>query len=288
MAQPTVSRTALGAAVMRLIEQYQPEQTRLFNDTVVKDLVSAPVRFLMQFHAMRQFTIQQSDAITRGIYGVQICRTSFIDDAVRAALAQGIGQFMILGSGLDTRAYRLAGIERAQVYELDLPAAQEDKKRKLVQRYGRLPGHVTFVPVDFDNQSLDAALNGTSFDRSRPAMFLWEGVTQYLSQDAVRRTLEFAGKSAPGSRIVFTYVLKSIIERRSDIPNADKMMDRVVGQAPWIFGLEPAEIQSFLAPFHLKVIEDAGSAEYRERYLKPRGRALDIFAGERIVSAVVE
>lgn len=287
MAKQTVSRTALGAATMRLIEQYQPEDKRLFNDPVVKDLVGAPVRFLMQFNAMRRFTLNQSDAITPGIYGAQICRTRFIDDGVTAALVQGIDQVVILGAGLDTRAYRLPGIERARVYEVDLPAAQADKKRSLARRAGSLPGHVTFIPIDFDSQALEAALAGSSFDRSRPALFLWEGVTQYISAAAVRRTLEFVGACAPGSGIVFTYVLKSIIERRSGIPGADKMMDRVAQQAPWIFGLEPGEVEAYLREFHLELVEDLGSAEYREKYLKPLGRADAIFAGERIVRAVV-
>jgi methyltransferase (TIGR00027 family) len=287
MAKQTVSRTALGTATMRLIEQYQLERTRLFNDPVVEDLVGTPIRFLMKFGAMRHLTLQQSDAITKGIYGAQICRTRYTDDAVQAALAQGIDQIVILGAGLDTRPYRLPGIERVKVYEVDLPAVQADKKRKIEQHFGRLPGHVTFVPIDFDTQTLEAVLAGTTFDRSRPALFIWEGVTQYISEDGVRRTLDFVGKSAPGSSIVFTYVLKSIIERRSDIPNADRMMDRVAEQAPWIFGLEPSGIQPYLEIFHLLLVEDVGSADYQEKYLKPLGRDMEVFEGERIAHAVV-
>jgi len=287
MAKQTVSRTALGAATMRLIEQYQLERSRLFNDPVVKDLVGTPIRFLMRFGAMRRLTLQQSDAITKGIYGVQICRTRYIDDAVQAALAQGIDQIVILGAGLDTRPYRLPGIERVKVYEVDLPAVQADKKQKIEQHFGRVPGHVTFVPIDFDTQTLEAVLAGTTFDKSRSALFIWEGVTQYVSEDGVRRTLDFVGKSAPGSSIVFTYVLKSIIERRSDIPNADRMMDRVAEQAPWIFGLEPSGIQPYLEKFHLLLVEDVGSADYQEKYLKPLGRDMGVFEGERITHAVV-
>ena len=131
MAKQTVSRTALGAATCRLIEQYQPEGTRLFDDPVVKVLVGSLIRFLMQFASMRNFTIKQTDAVGAGIYGAQICRTRYIDDAVQAALAKGIGQLVILGAGFDTRPYRLPGIERIKVFEVDLLAVQEDKKKKL-------------------------------------------------------------------------------------------------------------------------------------------------------------
>lgn len=213
MAKQSVGNTALGAAMCRLIEQSQPEETRLFNDPVVKDLVGTPIRMLMQFESLRNFTIKQTEAIMQGIYGTQICRTRFIDDAVESALSQGIAQVVI---------------------------------------------------------------------------FVWEGVTQYLLEEAVRRTLAFVGKSAPGSILVFTYVLKSIIERRSDIAGADKMMDVVAkNNAPWLFGLEPSRIPSYLSPFHLHVIADVGNAEYQARYLKPLGRKLVVSEGERIVQARV-
>jgi methyltransferase (TIGR00027 family) len=287
MAKQTVSRTALGAATMRLIEQYQEKAVRLFEDAVVKDLVGPSVSFMMRFDGMRRFTLQQSDLITEGIYGMQVCRTRYIDDVVQASLDQSIRQVVILGAGLDTRAYRLAGLRQAAVFEADLPAAQADKRRKLEKLLGGLPEHVRFVPIDFDCRELADVLRASGFDSQRPALFIWEGVTQYVSEAGVRATLDCVGKCAPGSRLVFTYVLKSIIERRSDIPNANQMMDRVKQQAPWIFGLEPAGLTQYLETFHLKLLEDAGAAEYRVRYLEPLGRKDKVFPGERIVSAQV-
>jgi methyltransferase (TIGR00027 family) len=274
-------------AICRLIEQYQPDETRLFDDPVVKDLVGAPLRVMMQFASMRNFTIKRTDAIGNGIYGAQICRTRFIDDVVQTALSEGIGQLVILGAGFDTRPYRLPGMERVRVFEVDLPAVQNDKKKKIQEHFGRLPENVTFIPIDFDTQALEAVFAGTAFDPSRPAVFIWEGVSQYISEGAARRTLSFVGKSAPGSIIVFTYVLKSIIERRSDIPGAGKMMDVVAEHAPWIFGLEPSSIQAYLQPFHLALIVDVGSADYQEKYLQPLGRSLAVFEGERIAQALV-
>jgi methyltransferase (TIGR00027 family) len=179
---------------------------------------------LVQFACMRNYTIKRSDAITKGIYGAQICRTRYIDDAVQAALLQGIRQSAILGAGFDTRPYRLAGMEKVKVFEVDLPSVQEDKKKRLKKHFGRLPDNVTFVPIDFDTQSLEDVLPRAAFDPSRPAVFVWEGVTQYLSEEAVCRTLAFVGKSAPGSILIFTYVLKSVIERRSNIPGAAKQL----------------------------------------------------------------
>lgn len=288
MAKQSVGNTALGAAICRLIEQYQPKETRLFNDPLVKDLVGAPIRVLMQFASMRNLTMQQMDAITPGIYGVQISRTRFIDDAVQDALSRGIGQVVILGAGLDTRPYRLAGMERVKVFEVDLPSVQEEKKKKLQRRFGHLPEHVTFLLIDFDTQSLQAVFTGTAFDPASPAVFVWEGVTQYLSEEAVRQTLAFVGTSAPRSILVFTYVLKSLIERRSGIPGADKMMDRVAKQgSPWLFGLEPESLASFLEPFHLRLLADVGSTDYQANYFKPMKRELVVSEMERIAQATV-
>jgi methyltransferase (TIGR00027 family) len=288
MANQKVSNTALGAATCRLIEQYQPEETRLFNDTLVKDLVGTLIRALMRLSSMRNLAMQQMDAITPGIYGVQIARSRFIDEAVRDALAQGIAQVVILGAGLDTRAYRLDGMERARVFEVDLPVVQEGKKKRLQKHFGRLPEQITFLPIDFDTQSLEDAFNGTSFDPDRPAIFVWEGVTQYLSEEAVRRTLAFVGSLTSGSMLVFTYVLQSVIERQADIPGIEKMMEAMVKRgSPWLFGLEPSNVAAYLEPFHLHLTADVGSAEHQACYFKPLGRNLVVSEIERIAQATV-
>ena len=175
----------------------------------------------MRFAAMRNFTVKQTDGVLAGLYGEQICRTRYIDDAVVAALGQGLKQLVILGAGYDTRAFRLPLLEGVKVYEVDLPAVHDDKRQKVQKRFGRWPEHVTYLPIDFDKQKLVDVFAGTPFDRSQPAVFVWEAVTQYLSEGAVRETLEFVGKAAPGSVLIFTYVLQSVVERRSEILGTD-------------------------------------------------------------------
>lgn len=287
MASPRVRNTAVGAATCRLIEQYQPEATRLFNDPVIRGMLSAPIPFLMRLAAVRNFTVKQTDGVLAGLYGEQICRTRYIDDAVVAALEQGIQQLVILGAGYDTRAYRLPDLQGVSVLEVDLPSVQADKKQKVQKFLGGLPAHVTYLPIDFDTQRLANVLTGAAYDRSRPAVFVWEAVTQYITADAVKQTLDFVGHAAAGSRLVFTYVLKSVIERRSDIPGANKLMDFAARGAPFIFGLEPAELPAFLAPFGLDLTADVGNAYYQESYLKPMTRAMEVMEVERVAQAVV-
>jgi methyltransferase (TIGR00027 family) len=271
-----------------LIEQSQPKGARLFDDEVIKDLVGTPIRTMMRFAPMRSFTVRRADAVLDGLYGAQICRTRFIDEVVQASLSKDIGQLVILGAGLDTRPYRLPDMERVKVLELDLPSVQEEKKKRLRNHFARLPENVSFLPIDFANQSLGAVLTGTVFDPSDPAVFVWEGVSQYLSEESVRLTLAFVGKSAPGSVLVFTYVLKSIVERRSAIPGADRLMDVVAKNgAAWVFGLEPSSVASFLAPYHLDLIADVGGADHQAWYLGPRGRKLVVSECERVAQSVV-
>ncbi|HYC20722.1 MAG TPA: SAM-dependent methyltransferase [Candidatus Bathyarchaeia archaeon] len=194
---------------------------------------------------------------------------------------------MILGAGLDTRPCRLAAPAHVKVFEVDLPSVQQEKKKRLQKHLGSLPKQVAFIPIDFNTESLEDVLTRTG-DAFTPAVFVWEGVTQYLSEEAVRRTLAFVGKSAPGSILIFTYVLKSVIERRSNIPGADKMVDYVAKHnIPWIFGLESSSVPSFLKPFHLNLTVDVGNADYQARYLKPRGRTLVVSEAERAVQATV-
>ncbi len=288
MAKQAVGNTALGAATCRLIEQSEPEATRLFYDPVVNALVGPSIRTLMQFKSIRNFTKKQTDAIMPGTYGTQVCRTRWIDDAVQDVLSQGIGQVVILGAGFDTRPYRLAGMEHVNVFEVDLPSVQADKKKQLQKHFGQVPKHVTFLPIDFDTQNLEAIFPGTIFDPSKPTVFVWEGVTQYLSEEAIRQTLIFAGKAAPGSILIFTYVLKSIIERHSNVPGATTIMKMMAKRnSPWLFGLEPSSVSSFLQPFHLILEADVGNADYQICYLKPLGRNLVVSEAERILQATI-
>ncbi len=288
MAERGVSNTAVGAAICRIIEQYHPKERRLFNDPVAKHLVGALIQVMVQSAGMRTFIMNRTDAIMPGIYGAQICRTRYIDDTVTAEVSQGVNQLVILGAGFDTRAYRLPGIEDVQVFEIDLPKVQNDKKNKVQKALGNLPKNVIFIPIDFDQQTLEAVLAGTTFDMSKPAVFGWEGVTQYLTEESVRTTLSFIGKCSPGSSIIFTYVLKSIVEHHSTIPGIERMLETVANnQSPWIFGLDPANLQSYLQQFHLSLVEDVGNQDYQARYLLPLKRSLVVFEGERIARAIV-
>jgi methyltransferase (TIGR00027 family) len=285
MAKPSVYRTALGAAACRLMEQHEPEETRLFSDPLIQSMFSKAYVFFFQFAGMRRATVKLMARMAEGIYGSQVCRTVYINEVVQAALDQKIDQVVILGAGLDTRGFSLPGITRAHVFELDLPLGQKEKKSRIQRHFGRIPENVTFIPIDFDSQSLHEALAGSGYDPTRPAVFVWEAVTQYITESAVWNTLAFVGRSTPGSVLVFTYILLDIIERR--FPGSEKLMKAVAQDSPWIFGLDPAALPEFLKPYNLTLVKDVGNEYYQEKYLRPRGRKLVVSEVERVAHAVV-
>ncbi|HEX2681526.1 MAG TPA: SAM-dependent methyltransferase [Candidatus Dormibacteraeota bacterium] len=133
-------------------------------------------------------------------------RSRLTEDVVQDALAQGVRQYVILGAGLDSFAYRRSDLlDRLRVFEVDHPASQEWKRRRLERLAIAQPEGLVFAAVDFETQSLMEGLLASGFDADSRAVFSWIGVTMYLTIDAIRTTLRAVAKCARGTRIVVTY-----------------------------------------------------------------------------------
>lgn len=288
MAKNKSGQTATGAAIARYIEQYQPHETRLFNDPIIGHLLGQPFEWILHFKRIRNWMLNMFNKQTIGIYGGLVCRTKYMDEALKIGIHNGFRQIVILGAGLDTRAYRMPELDGVIVYEVDLPDVQEAKKKRLSKYLGSLPANVVYTPIDFNKQRLENVFEGSKLDLSKPVFYIWEGVTQYITAEAVRNTLHFISKSSPGSEIVFTYILRSVIDRKSDIPGVNEMMrDFGKKKAEWRFGIDPLEMEGFLKPFKLSVVEDVGYLEYQAEYVKPIIRTLDVSKIERAVRATI-
>ena len=154
-----------------------------------------------------------------------------------------------------------------RVFELDLPVTQEYKKKRVREILGSLPGHVTYVPIDFAKQDLAMVPDSAGFDRKARSLFIWEGVTMYIPEPAVDATLRFvATNAAPGSRIVFDYFLESGL--RAPTPSLRETTSRVaaVGE-PFVFGMPGDDARSFVKQRGLTVVTDFGYGELGTRYL---------------------
>jgi len=155
---------------------------------------------------------------------------------------------------------------------------------------GGLPSNVSLVPIDFNTQDLGEELKKAGYTLSSKTFFIWEGVTQYISKEAIDNTLKYVAQAPTGSRIVFTYVLEGFING-SYIPDGLNILYKAMlkKKSPlWLCGFEPAEMPWYLSKYSLSLIEDVGNEEFLERYIKPRGRDLAVMEIERVILAEVK
>jgi methyltransferase (TIGR00027 family) len=280
-------RSAYGISMMRAMEAFVPKEQRLFDDPFILELLPAIARLGMRRPWLRRIFASIVDKKTPGVRGSILCRTRWIDDAVQDAFSRGIRRFVILGAGFDTRAYRLPALKRRQVLEVDLPNVQADKRGSLA-RSGVNTSNVRFVSTDFDAVPLAEAFAKNDLPKDEPLFFVWEGVTQYLSAEAVGAVLSFVAGMPAGSEIIFTYVVKEAITKQfSPEHNEDFRKTASYHPEPWHFGIEPARLLLFLQEHHLILASDVGAEWYLANYLRPLGRSLSVSEIERIARAVV-
>ena len=282
-------KTAYGPTFQVAIEQWVPREQRIVHDAVAYQILPTSLRAFARIFragAIRQAILGLADRAVPGVRGGILCRKRYIEETLRAALHPGLASLVILGAGFDTLAYRIPELAAKQVYEVDLPEVIETKKRALRRTYGQVPAHVRLVAIDFDRQKLEEVLDQAGYAGDQPSFFVWEGVTQYISEDAVRQTFAFLQKSAPRSQIAFTYVPLDFIEGRC-MYGLEVLYRRTrIRRQLWRFGLEPQAVGGLLAQYGWRELEQMGSADYIARYVQPTKRTLPVMQVERMVHAV--
>ena len=197
-------------------------------------------------------------AFARGAADLMAMRTKVIDSAVCDAVAHGTKQLVILGAGLDGRAWRMRELAGVRVLEVDHPATQAVKREHL----DKLPppiGAVEFVSVDFEHQSLRNALVNAKHDAAQPTCWIWEGVVMYLTPAAIRSTLkDVASRSSPGSTIIVNYHTTM----RRGIASLILRALREPVRSAW----SPAEMADELKAAGFSVTSDSGGPDWAARY----------------------
>jgi methyltransferase (TIGR00027 family) len=261
------SHTAEYMAFFRACESVRPKGKRLFVDPLAMHFIRRSLRAAVWFSRMPivgAFVPWYADHRLPGARTSAIARTRFIDDATRQGLRDNIRQIVIFGAGFDCRAHRLPGISNASVFEVDHEATLAWKLSRLHKVVPELPRNVRYVRVDFNRENVLQLLADAGFDSSLPAMFLWEGVTNYLTSEAVDSVLRTVSSCAPGSRIIFTYVHSGVLDGSVCFEGATELLNDVkqLGE-PWTFGLDPAGVSEFLNQRGLRLDGDASAYEYR-------------------------
>jgi methyltransferase (TIGR00027 family) len=282
------AKTALGPMVIVAVEQNFPQGNRLIRDDVAYRFLPLGIRSLAKltrFSPIRGLLIWSSERRARGVWGGIACRKRYIDDRLIEALGSEIDAVVNLEAGLDTLAYRPPALSTLSVFEVDPPENISHKRHVLHQVYGRIPDHVTLVPLDFEHQDLERVLTSHGYQIQQKSFFIWEAVTQYLTERGVRKVFSFLAKANPGSKFVFTYIRKDFIDGVASYGSGALYKAFRVKEQLWRFGMVPEQVGAFLKEYDWKELEQAGSHEYIAQYVKPSGRTLPISEIERAVYA---
>ncbi len=206
-------------------------------------------------------------------------RTKHMDALLIKAAEDGATQVVNLGAGYDSRAYRFRdAMPKARFFEIDLPAMIEEKKRRLKVALGQVPEYVAYVPIDFNTQNIPDELKKAGYDPGGKTFFIWEGVSYYISGEAVDSTLRFiATQSAPGSSVVFDYMPLGVIQGDfKTYPDARYLSFWVSYRGePFIFGIPEGESASYVSKRGLQVMSDLNPKDLEKRYLTLSDGTLD-------------
>jgi methyltransferase (TIGR00027 family) len=269
-------------AVARAIHRDEPPPWVL-DDFLTMDLAGEDGPALRE-RLFREMTREELLAFSRWV----CVRARFPEDIVENAIAAGVRQYVILGAGLDSFAYRRRDMPGPlRVYEVDHPETQAWKRGRLAELHVDLPDELVFAPVDFERQTLADGLDDTGFEFGVPAVFSWIGVTMYLTLDAINATLDTVTRCQAGTRVVLTYNLPREA-LRGMAESADAVLRGIVTEMgePFVSLFHPNEIEELLREHGFDEVVHLGPEEARSTYFA--GRDDVRFAGaQRLVAATL-
>jgi methyltransferase (TIGR00027 family) len=277
--------TAVGPMVIAALERHRPARERLLDDDLAVDVLPRALRWTVsacRWGPMRNFLVKASESKAPGVWGGVLCRKRYIADRVAEAVGEGVDSVVVLGAGLDTLGQRVARSSGVAVFEVDLPVNIAIKRARL----GAVADNLALVPVDFEVDDLERTLVAHGYRPDARSAFVWEGVTQYLTEAGVRRTFDLLAKAGSGSRLLFTYVVADFLDGTTGY-GADALYRRfVVDEGLWTFGMDPGEVGAFLAEYGWRESEQMDAERFADRYVRPTGREVPVSGLERSVCAV--
>jgi len=272
--------------VLVAIEQAIPENERIIDDDLAYRILPFGFRVNVWISTrIKDWLIRKTEEKVPGLWGGIMSRKRYIDEIVTGAADGHIEAVVNLGAGFDTRAFRLQALADFPVWEVDQPQNIDAKRARLEEVFQEIPAHVTLVPIDFDHEDLATVVASHGYEPDRKTFFIWEGVTQYLTEAGIRATMEFLARAPAGSRLAFTYTPKEFIDGEVFYGQEYLYKKMLQKDKLWLFGLDPENVDDFLAEYGWRVLEHLGYDELGERYVKPTGRELKSMAIERIVYA---
>jgi methyltransferase (TIGR00027 family) len=277
-----VSGTAEATCAFRAIGALHPDRKLRNADDVAGKLCRGNLQLPRNdYAAARRYIDAGGD--TWAAYFYVNARTRFIDEALKKAAAAGVTQVVVLGAGFDTRAYRFDKTHpQLRFFEVDLPATIEAKQKRVAEAFGAPPKNVRYAPIDFNTQKLEDVLPPLGFDAKQKSFFLLEGVVMYVQMPGNDATFAFMKRNAaPGSVVVYDYVLKDIIDGKLGPYYGSRLVIGVASRGePYVSGWTPAGAAAYAKKHGFRVVEDLDDKALTKRYLtgtdgKPEGRMID-------------
>lgn len=257
------SLTAAGIAIARAVETEKPIEERICYDPYAKLLAPAWMVSVFGFFIKTGYTELRGP----GVNGFLVARDRYIDDVLQQFLSEGLQQLVILGAGYDSRAYRF-DLNGVKTFEVDHPATQPEKLAKLQKIFGKTPEHVVYVPVDFNTQILENRLLESGYDPALKTLFIWQGVSMYLTAEAVDATLSIvANHSGPGSAIVFDYIYRNVLDgaqKQNEVVNMRRY--RFMTGEGLTFGLPMGTVETFLQERGFHHVKDVNANDLKVAY----------------------
>jgi methyltransferase (TIGR00027 family) len=277
------STTAEGAAIMRAL--HQAAEPRIFEDPIAPRLVD-PSGDLYQGRLRLLASLPET---VRNRQTQFVLRSRYAEDCLADAVTRGVGQYVVLGAGLDTFACRQpAWAARLRVYEVDRPVMQDAKRRRLQAAGLAVPGNVTYVPVDFEQDSFLEELFAADLRRDRPAFVSLLGVIQYLSGEQLDRTLGLLASLTKGSELVLSFVLPDDQLSAGDVALAATFMARFAGLGePWLTRIAPQALEARLLIAGFSDARHLTTEVAQQRYFRDRSDGLAAPLLEQVMWAVV-
>jgi methyltransferase (TIGR00027 family) len=256
------SRTARAAAAHRAAHQIL-ERGRIFPDPLALHILGVDAEAVARE--------AENEPSRRRLRIFISARTRFAEDALASAVERGVGQVVVLGAGLDTYAYRNPFGDRLRVFEVDHPATQAWKRQRLAEAAIPLPASLTFVPVDFEQDTLSGGLVAAGLDLAQQTFFNWLGVVPYLAEEAVWATLAFIASLPRGAQVVFDYSdpLDSLSPQARILYERRAAHLETLGEA-FVTRFEAETLQAGLIALGFKEFEDLGPPQISTRYFTNR------------------
>jgi methyltransferase (TIGR00027 family) len=288
--------TAQGVAKQRLIESLAKPDKRVIYDAYAKHFVLGASILKLIGH---KFSVWLGDKIVPGMHEHLISRTRFIDDLIEKSTSIDIEQYVILGAGYDSRAHRLKLPSKLKIFEVDQHEVQERKRSRLPDNTTN-KANVIYISIDFNHQSLKEQLLNAGFDQNKSTIYTLEGVSQYITREALNSTLKVldALNQNSNSKIFISYVNKLLKDDPKacfgvGYSNPEKAVKFITNGAanvgePWISFYSAKEIESLLSQNNFTLIENKTLADLNSKYFTPVGRTIPenyIFKLEHFVIA---